>query len=281
MQVSIVSTANGESMSLPYSPYDLLPIDNPRIEPHKDDSTYFYENVVKHMIPDIVQMEANGIPIDLDKVGELEQTVKEVIQKVHDKLRNNTCMLQFLETVITGLKKDKKVKLEEKRKEIEDFIKPFDVKNKVHRTYVINEYLKDRPNLHMEEWSVKDMKKLVQTGSFPFVELLIEKDIVPWMQETVDTAMQRLAQDKCDAYNKNKVDAKVEALETTDMITLFNPGSATQKQKFFAYYGIESEKQTDAGNPQWDRSELERLQRLLKLMLDEKEKESGSESECV
>ena len=53
-------------------PHNLLPIVRPLEDTTQYDETYFYENVVKHLIPDIVQMEANGIPIDLSKVSVLE-----------------------------------------------------------------------------------------------------------------------------------------------------------------------------------------------------------------
>ena len=55
------------------------------------------------------------------------------------------------------------------------------------------------------------------------------------------------------------------------LIDKFNPGSSVQKQEFFEFYGIESDKETKAGNPQWDRDALEELQKLLKTMIEDKE----------
>ena len=83
--------------------------------------------------------------------------------------------------------------------------------------------------------------------------------------------MHQLAKDKCEIYNKNKIDSKIESLETSNLGVAFNPASAPQKQQFFDYCGIESENQTKAGNDQWNRPELEKLQKLLKMMIETEE----------
>ena len=90
--------------------------------------------------------------------------------------------------------------------------------------------------------------------------------------------MDALANDTADIYNKHKMDTKIEQLQEQDIIRGFNPGSPVQKQNFFKFYGIESEKGTKTGNPQWDRKELERLQKLINIMIDEKGESHESES---
>ena len=98
------------------------------------------------------------------------------------------------------------------------------------------------------------------------------------MEVYITSAMETLANDKADIYNKNKIDTKIEQLQEQDIIRGFNPGSPVQKQNFFKFYGIESEKETKTGNPQWDRKELERLQKLINIMIDEKGESHESES---
>ena len=261
-------------------PHDLLPITRPLEEKNLPDDTFFYENVVKHLIPDIVQMEANGIPIDLSKVSVLEDTVTNVLDEVYRKLANNELMLKFLRTVATQYKKDKAEELEAKKKTPEDFIKPFDIKNKVHRSYAVNTYLLsiDRKDMCMEEWSVKDLRKLNQILASNFLQALLDKTINSSMEVYITSAMEALANDKADIYNKNKIDTKIEQLQEQDIIHGFNPGSPIQKQNFFKFCGIESEKETKTGNPQWDRAELERLQKLINIMIDEKGESHESES---
>ena len=261
-------------------PHNLLPIVRPLEDTTQYDETYFYEKVVKHLIPDIVQMEANGIPIDLTKVSVLEDTVINVLDEVYKKLANNELMLKFLKTISTQYKKDKTEELEAKKKTPEDFIKPFNITNKVHRSYAVNTYLLsiDRKDMCMEEWSIKDLRKLNQILASNFLQALLDKTINSSMGVYIISAMEALAKDKADIYNKNKIDTKIEQLQEQNIIHEFNPGSPIQKQNFFKFYGIESEKETKTGNPQWDRKELERLQKLINMMIDEKGESHESES---
>lgn len=261
-------------------PHNLLPIARPLEDTTQYSETYFYENVVQPLIKDIVQMEANGIPIDLTKVSVLEDTVINVLDEVYKKLANNELILKFLRTVTTQYKKDKTEELEAKKKTPEDFIKPFNITNKVHRSYAVNTYLLsiDRKDMCMEEWSIKDLRKLNQILASNFLQALLDKTISSSMEVYITSAMEALAKDKADIYNKNKIDTKIEQLQEQDIIHGFNPGSPIQKQNFFKFYGIESEKETKTGNPQWDRKELERLQKLVNMMIDEKGESHESES---
>jgi hypothetical protein len=185
-------------------------------------------------------------------------------------------MLKYL-THENTLKTDLKAKqLQDKKKSFEDFLTPFNDKNKVHRTYVINTYLKhtNREDLILHEWSIQDLKILNQIISSTFIQNLLNHKIDSSMQDIVDKAMHQLASDKADIYNKNKIDTKIEELKDKKLIRNFNPGSPLQKQKFFSFFGIESEKETKTGNPQWDKKELERLQKLLSILIE------GKENEC-
>ena len=123
----------------------------------------------------------------------------------------------------------------------------------------------------LEEWSVKDVKKLNQIIASNFIDNLLNHSIKDYMIPTIDSAMYALATTKAEIYNKNRITSKIESLDEVKLIDKFNPGSSTQKQEFFKFYGIESDKETKAGNPQWDRDALEELQKLLKTMIEDKE----------
>ena len=252
------------------NPIDLLPIKNPKDENPSD--TFFYENVVKHLLPDFLRIEENGIPIDLNKVVELEEVVSTVLDKVHDKLKTNPIMLDFLKDTVSKAKASKIEQLQTKKKTYEDFLKPYNPKNKIHRTYVVNLYLGtiSKANMKMDEWSKKDLKLLNQIIASKFISDLLE-DKISQDNPIIIEAMKELAEDKCRVFNKNKIETKIEDTKQSDMIMLFNPGSSTQKRAFFDYYGIQSDNVTPAGNPKWDRDELIRVQKLVKMMLDEKE----------
>ena len=268
-------------MSLNSIPHDLLPIKRPLEDSNSPNEVYFYNEVIQPLIKDIVQMEANGIPIDLKKVAKLETTVDDVLGEVHRKLANNDMMLDFLKSVAKEHKKAKTEELESKKKEAADFLKAFDAKNTTHRTYVVNSYLisQGKEDMMMDKWSIKDLKKLNQILASKFLsDLLLNEDIQEYMQLHINKGMLALAEAKAEAYNKNKIETKINNLQEANLISSFNPGSSTQKQNFFKFYGIESEKETKAGNPQWDRTELLRLQKLLKIMIDEKGDSHESES---
>lgn len=254
-------------------PIDLLPIARPLETFEEPSQTFFYENVVSKLVPDIVRLEANGIPIDLSKVATVEETVNSVLENVYTKLENNSLMLKFLTSENNAKVKAKSQELELKKKSVSDFLVPFNIKNKTHRSYVVNTYLTsiDRKDMTMDEWSVKDLKKLNQILASTFIANLVNNNIQSFMHNTIEVAMEQLATDKANAYNKNKIDTKIENLKTDKLIRSFNPGSSLQKQKFFSFLGIESEKETKAGNPQWDKKELERLQKLIGMLIDDKE----------
>ena len=158
-------------------PHNLLPIVRPLEDTTQYDETYFYEKVVKHLIPDIVQMEANGIPIDLKKVAKLETTVDDVLGEVHRKLANNDMMLDFLKSVAKEHKKVKTEELESKKKEAADFLTIFNAKNTTHRTYVVNSYLisQGKEDMVMDKWSIKDLKKLNQILASKFLSDLLSE----------------------------------------------------------------------------------------------------------
>lgn len=255
------------------NPIDLLPIIRPLEDSNPPDGTYFYDNVIKYLIPDIIKMESNGIPINLDKVAEVQNTVDTVLDNVKDKLATNKLMLEFLSNKDNIAKQNKINSLNEKLKTPEDFIKPFNSKNKIHRTYVINEFLKEtnREDMILEEWSIKDIKKLNQIIASNFINNLLDNSIKDYMIPIIDKAMYALATIKAEIYNKNKIKSKIESLDKVKLIDKFNPGSSTQKQEFFKFYDIKSDKETKTGNPQWDRDALEELQKLLKTMIEDKE----------
>ena len=259
-----------------FNPIDLLPIKNPKDEnPSKD---YFYTHVVQHLIQDIIRIENNGIPIDLDRVAELEDTVSNVLDKVTEKLKDNPIMLQFLEHNASKAKAAKIEAIKTKTKTYEDFIKPFNPKDKVHRTYVVNLYLGSisKANMKMDEWNLADLKKLNEIIASSFIRAMLDKDDISNHHITIE-AMKQLAEDKAKIFNKNKIESKIEDTQNTSFISLFNPKSATQKREFFAYYGIDSDIKTKSENDSWSREALERIQKLLKSMLDEKETKYESE----
>ena len=79
-------------------PIDLLPIVRPLDSTNYPDETFFYQNVVCKLIPDIIRMETNGIPINLDKVSGVEETVNNALENVYSQIAKSPLMLKYLES---------------------------------------------------------------------------------------------------------------------------------------------------------------------------------------
>lgn len=258
------------------TPHDLLPIIRPIEDAKELPETYFYDNVVQHLIKDIVRIEANGIPVCLDSVQELEVTLTDILKEVRSKLSNNKAMVKFLEIENTANRNNKIKSISNKKKSAEDFIKPLDISNKTHRTYVVNTYLEinGKDNMTMPVWSIKDLRKLNNIIASKVITDILNKDISNCVNKYADVAMMKLATDKAELFNRNNIETKITKIEEAGITIEFNPKSPLQKQKLFEYYGINSESKTAKGNQQWDRAELEKLQKLLATLIDIEESAS-------
>lgn len=254
-------------------PIDYLPITRPLEDTTLPDDMWFYENIVIKLLPDIIKLEATGIPIDLSKVKEVENTVNNVIETVQNTLDNNELVNRYLNKQHKE-KVDSTIKsLEAKYRTVEDFLKPFDLKNKIHRSFLVNTYLNQigKQDMTMDEWSKKDLKKLNQIIASKFISDLLENKIQSYMEPTINEAMTKLAEQKATAYNKNKFDSTLNRIQEKADSVKFNPNSPLQKQQFFSMLGIESDNSTKAGSPQWDRKSLEQLNKLLDSMIEKGE----------
>lgn len=256
-------------------PIDYLPIVRPLEDtsPVPDDM-WFYENIVIKLLPDIIRLEATGIPIDLTKVKKVEETVNNVLEDVQHTLANNKLIKLFLSIKYNDKERTTIRQTESKQKSFEDFLKPFDPKNKVHRSFVVNTYLHNinRDDMQVEEWSKKDLKKLNQIIASKFISDILYNNIQGYMEPILRQAMVDLATQKAEVYNSNRLEAKKERLAKERDNLSFNPNSPQQKQQFFEMLGIESEYKTKAGSPQWDRKSLETLNKLLESMLEKEQK---------
>jgi len=234
------------------SPHDLLPVLEPK--EHSPPPGYFYENVIRPLIPDIVRIMLNGIPMDLEKVDELREVVEDVLETVQSTLDKNKTIRAFQAQKFPKERNKFIAEMKSKMKPLEHFLKEFKDSNKIHRTYIINAYLSenDLQQYHLDEWLVKDVKDLIKMLKQPILELVSEletpqptffddvlaKKLTPAQTEN---GMYRLAMDKQTIYNKTYHD-KIANVVLTDLVRPFNAGSSDQKNELFEYLGIKSEK---------------------------------------
>ena len=262
--------------SADYSPWNLLPAPEPKTQSYP--LQYFYDNVAKHLIKDTVRIMMNGLPIDLQRVRELEDTLDSVLAEVEKTLANNPIINKYLEQRYSSQIAKYKSEQESKKKPLDHFLKEFKPSDMVHRSYFI-EAIRETTNWEPPEdvlptgipkWTVKDARKL----SHPAITKLLANTVDGTNKFAVQ-AMHNLATDKQALYNKSYED-KIEA--PTIPYPTFNPASSKQKQELFDMLGLISEKTSkDTGLPSWDRDEVERinkntsdpiLQELTQAMID-------------
>lgn len=261
------------------SAIDLLPIKHPTT-----DSTYsyqhFYSNVVKPLVYDIVKIMNNGIPIDISKVELLEKTVEKVLKQVETTLSNNSLIKDFNEEKNNYEKEQKIQTLKQKEKSVKDFVITFNISNKVHRTMLVNTYLKEQ-NLYEKygkidnsDWTVKDLKELNNTLHSSFIERILNKDKLLAHTDTARKVVNDIAQIKANVAN-SKLKEKENSINTAVIHNTFNFNSATQKQEFFTYLGLTSEKTTSTGSNSWDRDSLEELLKTVLTKIDKLSEQQG------
>lgn len=241
-----------------YSPWDLLPSPEPRtVSPLEGQ---FYDTVVKHLVKDMVRLMNTGLPIDLERVSELEVELDSILSEVKATLASNAYIQQYLEQRYSNQIEAYRAEQTSKLKDASHFIKPFDHKKPEHRSYFMYLYATqtgiDQPTdllpTGIPKWDARTVKKLSSSR-------LVLQRLLDGKLRDVETqpAMQLLAEHKAAIYNKSYQD-KI----ATPSIPYpeFNPSSPIQKQEFFAMLGIKSEATSKAtGDAKWDRAQIERL----------------------
>lgn len=246
-----------------YSPHDLLPAPEPStVHPPNG---YFYEKVVRYLLPDAIRIMMNGIPIDLDKVHELEETVAVTLAEVEQTMKNNTLISEFQSLQHTKFKQCYINEKESKKRDFEYYLKPF-VHNKMeHRSYFMAEFIKDKPitpptdllPTNVPKWPVRAVKQYLET--YPSLSRLISGEVTEENNTFAKEAMINLATDRSIIYNKT-YEFAIEGVDTNVEHPRFNPGSSDQKRQLFDWLKIDSEEfSKDTGLASWDRDQVERV----------------------
>ena len=241
-----------------YSPWDILPAPDPKsYNPPLD---YFYDEVAKHLIKDTVKVMQNGLPIDLDRVRELEATLDTVLADVEARLAANPVIREFQLLQFEQLKSNYIAEQTSKLKSPSEFIKPFKPKDMVHRSYFMEALRTDSdfnpPDVYLECGTPKYDLKFTKSISHPAVQLLLSGSLKP-TNKYVQQAQLAIATLKSELHNRSYL-SNIETLPLE--LPRFNPASPPQKQKLFEALGFESEKTSkDTGLPSWDRAQVERL----------------------
>lgn len=250
-------------------PIDLLPLPEPRSQDFP--AGWFYENVAKHLIKDTVKIMNNGLPINLDRVYELELKLDSILEEVQTTINNNEYIQKFLEFKFPLVAAEIKADIESRMRSVEFYTKEFNPSKMEHRSFYMQVFLEQ----HAEEmfdvitpieeilpgipkWSVRDIKPFAEDHHE--IKRLIKKTIKP-TEPTAIEAMRRFAEAKLAIWNKSYYD-QINEISFTSIMKPFNPASSTQKREFFNFIGIEPiEYSKDTGEASWGREAIEELQK--------------------
>lgn len=241
-----------------FSPHDLLPIKDPR--QYKETREFFYTNVVKYLIPDILRITSNGTPINLERVLDLEKELNNILKETKEKLFNNPLILKYLKNKRKSILKEEckhiKLLLKNVDTESKELFK-FNYNNIQHRTFVVNYYLSCNPRYveyQMNTWKIKDLYKLNMLISSNFINKLINHTLDE-DNEFLVKGMKAFVKHKVYEYNVRKV----KSLKKFSNLEEFNPNSSTQKAELFNLLGIEIDEKTETGQMKTSREEIEKL----------------------
>ena len=241
-----------------YSPHDLLPAPVPStVNPPED---YFYSNVVKHLLPTTIRLMNTGLPIDLNRVEQLEAELDQILADVHSTLAANPHIQSYLQSRYASQIAAYQAAQSAKLKLPSDFSITFDHKKPEHRSYFMHLYAlsqslplpADTLPTGISKWSSRDVQKL--SASRPILQRLLAGQLRP--SET-QPAIDLLTQHKADLRNKSTRD-KINSPNIA--YPVFNPASPIQKGELMDQLGLKSEATSKTtGADKWDRAQLERL----------------------
>lgn len=230
------------------TPWSILPAPPPKETSYPLD--YFYNNVARDLIKDTVRIMSNGLPIDLNKVQELEKEIDTILAKVDDSLANNPIIQTYQQAKYEHLINQYKIERSSKLKPPEAFLKEFKPSDVNHRSYFMHVLQKEFPEISPPEellatgvpkWSAKDLKPFSHIVA---VRLLLDKKISP-TNKYASEAMLLLATHTAEIKNRPYLDEI--ASPTRIEFPKFSPASPDQKHDVLTdLLGYESESFTKA-----------------------------------
>ena len=247
--------------SIELRPYQRLPFPAPKdFDPGIEDPSYFYNNFVKPSIPDMIQMMDTGLCIDQDAVEDLRKTITTVLLDVKNKLKSNSLIQRFQTERLPAAQKAYTEKCTQSVRTVDFYVKEFNDKDVLHRTWIVNTYLRKlgRPDDTEEKWILKDLKQYNIFLNDSFVSALIKKRRMPNNLDVL-AGMKALAEYKLSLWNK----PRYEASKVPVILEDFNPGSNKQVKELFEMLSIAPLAfSKDTGNASWGREQIEELQKI-------------------
>jgi len=240
-------------------PCQRLPLPFPcDFDPSNTEPEYFYNNFAKHFIPDMIQMMDIGLKIDKVAVEKLRKTVEDVLRDVTERLEKSPIIQKFQLERLPAAQRAYAEKCTAAVREVEHYLKPYNTKDVVHRTWVVNTYLKRIGKVKdcKDKWVLKNLKSYNIFLNDPFVEAICDRRRLT-NNDNVIKGMLALAEYKLELWNK----PRYEKSELPVELKPFNPGSSKQVKELFEMLKIEPLAfSKDTGEASWGRDQIEELQ---------------------
>lgn len=234
-------------------PYELLPMPFPA--DYDPGPVFFHDNFAQAFIPDMLQMMNAGLHIDQDAVEDLRKVIDESLVGVEKTLAANPLIQAYQKSRLPEAQKAHVEKCTAAVRELSHYIKVYKPTDMVHRTWVMNTYLKHlrRDKDCREKWPIKELKQYNIFLKDQLVQGLIDKR--PLSQNThVLAGMHALAEYKLELWNRPRYDKAKAPVD----LEPFNPNSSKQVKELFEFLEIPPLTYSkDTGEASWGREQLE------------------------
>jgi len=229
---------------------------------------HFYSKVAMPLVRPTIDLMLEGLHVNFDNVETLKETIDTLVEATHKDIANNKTMTKFRQHMYKEFKKSYIEELNEKKRSIEYYTKPFKPKDMTHRSYLMNylfitEQLPWKPD-HLlpngvTKWTVNDVKHLLSLTTNHIAQSLLDGTLSP-TSIAAQAAIRMLALDQSNLYNQ-KYQQQINDV-SEDLLPQFNPGSSKQLTKLFDFLGIPPLAfSKDTGAPSWGRKQLEEVNR--------------------
>ena len=237
-------------------PYEHLPSKHPReFDPSDNNLLFFYENFIKHFIPDMIGIMNAGLVIDKKAVEELRATVTSVLSSVSDRLIKNKKIKKFQNYKLPNIQKKHYDECTKSIRTIKYYTNQYKASNILHRTWVINTYLIDigYKSKIKDKWTLSDLKQLNIFLENSFIKSVIDRRDIVNNSHTIK-GMKKLAEYKLELWNRPRYEKAKKPVDIPE----FNPGSPKQLREFFEFCKITPLSYSNkTGEPSWGREQLE------------------------
>lgn len=239
-------------------PYQRLPLPMPsEHDPSEGNASYFYDNFVHHFIPDMLRMTTTGLNINQEAVEELRTTIDKVLDLVTETLGNSPIIAKYQKKRYPKIFAKYKEEVLKSVRTVSHYLRGYDKKNVIHRTFVVNAYLMETGGITdiKEKWTLKDLKEYNVWCGSPTLYTIVDGTLDADNQYAL-LGMKQLAEHKLELWNKPRYDKVKQGI----VVPPFNPASSLNKKEFFEMVGSGVlARSKDTGEASWGRKEIEIL----------------------